>query len=97
MFFKVLGKMTEFQKIVIGVKIGQITKEQGLESLRQNLVRAINVGERMCIMIGNCTPDFKLHFNDPKIFPASKIFKFDEFRKKEVYKSILKEEEDYDL
>ena len=98
MFFKVLGKMTEFQKTVIGMKIGQITKEEGLDSLRSNLVRAMNVGERYCIMIGNIAPDFKNEYNHETFFPGvDKVFRFEHFRQKEVYKSILKPEEDMDL
>ena len=65
MFFEVKNKMTEFHRIFIGIKIGQITKEEGLEKIRSTLVQAVKAGERMCIFIDKIAPDFKVTYNDP--------------------------------
>ena len=96
MFFKIKAKLTEFHRLFIGIKIGQLTKEEGLEHCRATLVQAVKAGERMCIMIDRIAPDFKEEFNDETLFPTDKIFNFKEFRKMETYKSIITEEEDRD-
>ena len=96
LFFEVKNKMTEFHRTVIGIKIGQITKQEGLEKMRQTLVQAVKAGERMCIFIDKIAPDFKEQFNDPDHFPTDLIFNFDSFRQLDNYRSILREDEDYD-
>ena len=96
-FFKYQAKLVEFHRLAIGVQIGQITRQQGLESVRAVLVKAMQAGERLCIMIDKIAPDFIEKYTDAHIFPSEKIFDFKEFRKIETYKSLLLEEEDYDL
>eukprot|EP00355_Strombidium_rassoulzadegani_P004022 CAMPEP_0168616596 /NCGR_PEP_ID=MMETSP0449_2-20121227/5107_1 /TAXON_ID=1082188 /ORGANISM="Strombidium rassoulzadegani, Strain ras09" /LENGTH=180 /DNA_ID=CAMNT_0008657383 /DNA_START=20 /DNA_END=562 /DNA_ORIENTATION=+ len=96
LFFKVKAKLTEFHRTFIGIKIGQITKREGLDTMRAQLVQAMKAGERMCIMIGKIAPDFKEQFNDPLVFPTDTIFDFENFRKIENYKKVVREDEDYD-
>ena len=59
LFFRVKAKLTEFHRIYLAIKLGKLTVEEGLESVRADLVQAVKAGERMCIMIDHLAIDFK--------------------------------------
>lgn len=54
-------------------------------------------GDRVVFFIDKIAPDFKNKFTDPNYFPTDKVFNFNEWRQKENYKKILKEDEDKDV
>ena len=53
-------------------------------------------GDTLVLHSSKIVPDYKEKFYDKKTFPSDKIFDFQEWRKKENYKSILTEDEDVD-
>ena len=81
---------------MMSLKVGKLTREEVLETVRKPLVRAACYGERLCIMIGRQSPDFKTFFTDDKILPTHKVFDFNAWRAEDNYKSILQENEDTD-
>ena len=56
----------------------------------------MRIGDRYVINCGKLNIDLRM-YNDPVKFPVDLIFDFEEWRKDEVYKRIVKEEEDVDL
>ena len=60
------------------------------------MVKAMQAGERFCIMVDKLAPDFIEKYTDKNIFPTETIFNYNEFHKIDVYKSLLLEEENYD-
>ena len=77
--------------------MGTITREQAIETVRKGLVYAMRIGDRLVLYTGNISIDWKNIFNDAIWLPTDKIFNFAEWRKDEVYKKIVKPEEDVDL
>jgi hypothetical protein len=67
-----------------------------MEDIRKSLVYCMRSGDNLVIYFDKLAPDFKQRFNQPTL-PTEKIFKWAEWRKEEVYKSILKEDENFDL
>ena len=51
-------------------------------------------GDRYVLNCGRTNINFLKEFNDPVNFPIELIFNFDEWRKEEVYKKIVRPEED---
>ena len=54
-------------------------------------------GDRLILFVGKNTADFCNDFNDPENFPTDVIFNFDEWRKEENYKKIVRPEEELDM
>lgn len=52
--------------------------------------------DTLVIYVSNIAPDFKNNFSKEGAFPTDKVFNFNEWRKKENYKSILQDDEDKD-
>mmetsp|Transcript_4126 Transcript_4126/g.3994 ORF Transcript_4126/g.3994 Transcript_4126/m.3994 type:complete len:119 (+) Transcript_4126:220-576(+) len=67
-----------------------------MEEMRQYLVLTMKSGSTFVFFISKIEPDFKKEFNVDGIFPTDLIFNFEEFRKKENYKKLVKDEEDFD-
>ena len=65
--------------------------------MRKALVYAMRIGDRLVLHCGRYQVDFRSDFNDPINFPTDLIFNFDEWRKDEIYKRIVRPEEDVDL
>ena len=96
MFFRYKAHMVDLHKIQLSINLGKITKDEGIEQLRRALVYSMRIGDRYVINCGKLNIDLKM-FNDPVNFPVDLIFDFNEWRKDEVYKRIVREEEDVDL
>lgn len=95
-FFRYKATLVEFHKLSIAVTLGSQTKADVIERLRKNLVNTVKSGDTLVLFVDKIAPDFKVNFSD-KNFPTDKVFNFGEWRKKEVYKSILKGDEDVDV
>ena len=90
--------MIEVNKLSIGIAIGKYTKEEALEQIRRGLVYSMRSGDRLVLFCGNIAPDFKKEMtSDAANFPAEVVFNFNEWRKEENYKKIVRDEEDHDL
>jgi hypothetical protein len=86
--------MVEVAKLNLSLSMGKVTKEEAIESLRKQLVNAMRKGDRYVLNCGRTNINFLKEFNDPVNFPIDLIFNFDEWRKDEVYKKIVRPEED---
>eukprot|EP00350_Pseudokeronopsis_sp_OXSARD2_P009945 CAMPEP_0170549238 /NCGR_PEP_ID=MMETSP0211-20121228/7427_1 /TAXON_ID=311385 /ORGANISM="Pseudokeronopsis sp., Strain OXSARD2" /LENGTH=109 /DNA_ID=CAMNT_0010855155 /DNA_START=179 /DNA_END=505 /DNA_ORIENTATION=+ len=64
--------------------------------MREKTATAVKRGNRLIFQQSKCNCNYHIVFNDEKLFPANKVFNYEEWRKLENYKSILLEEEDYD-
>lgn len=89
--------MVELAKLQLSVSMGKITKDEAIDTVRKALVYAMRIGDRFVLHCGKNTINFKTEFNDPENFPIDLIFNFDEWRKDDVYKRIVRPEEDVDL
>lgn len=89
--------MMELAKLHLSVNIGKITKDEAIEELRKGLVYSMRLGDRYVLNCGKLQIDFMRDFHDPVNFPIDKIFDFQEWRKEENYKKIVRPEEDVDL
>lgn len=97
MFFTYKGHMIEVNKLQLSVALGRITKDEAIEQLRKALVLSMRKGDRLILFVGKNTADFCNDFNDPENFPTDVIFNFDEWRKEENYKKIVRPEEELDM
>eukprot|EP00350_Pseudokeronopsis_sp_OXSARD2_P009890 CAMPEP_0170547996 /NCGR_PEP_ID=MMETSP0211-20121228/6316_1 /TAXON_ID=311385 /ORGANISM="Pseudokeronopsis sp., Strain OXSARD2" /LENGTH=94 /DNA_ID=CAMNT_0010853273 /DNA_START=115 /DNA_END=396 /DNA_ORIENTATION=+ len=57
----------------------------------------MKTGDALVLHVDKLNPDFKKEFNLEESFPGDKIFNFGEWRRKEMYKTIVKEDEDVDV
>lgn len=57
----------------------------------------MRIGDRLVLNCGKYMIDFRNDFTDPVNFPCDLIFNFDEWRKEENYKRVVRPEEDVDL
>jgi len=89
--------MVELNKLSLSISLGRITKDEAIETLRKALVYSMRIGDRFVINCGKYSIDFRNQYNDPVNFPTDLIFNFDEWRKEENYKKIVRPEEDVDL
>lgn len=76
--------------------MGKLTKEESIEQIRKALVSAMRVGDRLVLNCGKYVVDFMKDFHCPINLPIKTMFNFTEWRKDEVYKRIVREEEDVD-
>ena len=97
MFFRYKAHMVELNKLSLSISLGRITKDEAIETLRRALVYCMRIGDRLVLHCGRYGIDFRTEFNDPVNFPTELIFNFDEWRKEENYKRIVRTEEDVDL
>ena len=79
--------------MVVGLLMGQ-SKEDAIERLRKTCVFAMKYGDNMVMFIDKTAPDFKTNFTHKTEFPTDMMFNFEEFRKKENYKKLLRGDED---
>ncbi len=96
-FFRYKAHMVELNKLSLSISLGRITKDEAIETLRKALVYSMRIGDRFVINCGKYSIDFRNQYNDPVNFPTDLIFNFDEWRKEENYKKIVRPEEDVDL
>lgn len=89
--------MVEINKLSLSISLGRITKDEAIEQLRKALVYSMRIGDRLVLNCGKYAIDFRNDFNDPVNFPTDLIFNFEEWRKDENYKKIVRPEEDVDL
>lgn len=68
-------------------------KVQAAEVLRQNLISASRVGKNLVINCAETVPDFE--DLDRRNFPSDLVFDFEEWRKRENFMKILKDNENY--
>ena len=98
LYYKYKSNLIEFYKDLAQVQAEKQTVEGAIEELRRRLVASMRTGEPLIIYLDHFMPDFyKEYTSDDTIFPAEKIFDFQEWRKDEVYKKIVREEENVDL
>ena len=79
--------------MVVGLLMGQ-SKADSIEKLRKTCVYAMKSGDNMVMYVDKTAPDFKTNFTDKADFPTEVMFNFEEFRKKETYKKLLRGDED---
>lgn len=97
-FFRYKAHLVEVNKLSIGLTIGKVTKEEAIEPIRKGLVHCMRSGDTLVLYLGNISPDFKTVFtSDETNFPAETVFNVKEWLKEEVYKKIVREDEDRDL
>jgi hypothetical protein len=96
-FFRYKAHMIELNKLSLSINLARITKDEAIETLRRALVYSMRIGDRLVLHCGKYNIDFMSQFNDPVNFPIEKIFNFEEWRKEENYKSIVRPSEDVDL
>ena len=96
-FFRYKAHMMELNKLSLSISLGKITKDEAIEQLRKGLVYSMRAGDRYVLNCGKHAIDFINEFNDPVNFPTQLIFDYDEWRKEENYKRIVRPEEDVDL
>jgi hypothetical protein len=89
--------MIELNKLQLSITMGKLTKDEAIETLRKALVYAMRIGDRLVLNCGKYNMNFLTDWTDPVNFPTQLIFDFDEWRKDEVYKRIVRPEEDHDL
>jgi hypothetical protein len=89
--------MIDIHKLVLSINLGKITKDEAIEQLRKALVYSMRIGDRYVLNMGKLNIDFRTQFDDPVNFPIDLIFDFDEWRNDDVYKRIVRQEEDVDL
>ncbi len=76
--------------------MGATTDAAICEELRTNTVMTMRFGKRFVIFFDKMAPDFNDRFNKDDCYPLSKITKFNDWKVKENYMSIVKEEENFD-
>ena len=74
---------------------GYQTKDQALEKLRAAVINAMREGQVLAVYLGDLKYDFSSDWTNKEIFPASTIFDFQKWRKKETYEKFVKQEEMY--
>jgi hypothetical protein len=89
--------MVELNKLSLSISLGRITRDEAIEQMRKALVYAMRIGDRFVLHCGRYSIDFRSEFTDPVNFPTDLIFNFEEWRKEENYKRIVRPEEDVDL
>lgn len=57
----------------------------------------MRIGDRLVLNCGKYIVDFLKDFDCPENLPIKTIFNFTEWRKDEVYKKIVREDEDVDI
>mmetsp|Transcript_40321 Transcript_40321/g.38793 ORF Transcript_40321/g.38793 Transcript_40321/m.38793 type:complete len:124 (+) Transcript_40321:103-474(+) len=65
-----------------------------MDEMRSYLVYCMKLGSPFVFFISKIEPDFKKEFNIQGTFPTDLIFNFQEFRKRENYLTLVKDEED---
>ena len=96
-FFRYKAHMVDLHKLMLSVNLGKITKDEAIEQLRRAIVYSMRIGDRFVLNCGKLNIDLKMNFDDPVNFPIDLIFDFEEWRKDDVYKRIVRQEEDVDL
>ena len=89
--------MIEINKLSLSVTLGRLTKDEAIEQMRRALVYAMRIGDRLVLHCGKYGIDFVREWTCPVNFPTNLIFNFDEWRKEENYKRVVRPEEDVDL
>lgn len=97
-FFRYKAHLIEVNKLQIGITMGKVTVEEAIEKIRRGLIYCMRSGDRLVLYCGNIAPDFKERFNsDATNFPSDLVFNFEEWRKEEHYKKVVRPDEDHDL
>ena len=89
--------MVELHKLQLAITMGKLTRDEAIETMRKALVYCMRIGDRLVLNCGKYNLNFVSEWADPVNFPTQLIFDFDEWRKDEVYKRIVRPEEDHDL
>ena len=97
-FFRYKAHLVEVNKLCIGITAGKTSKADAIETLRKALVHCMRCGDRLVLQCGRLAIDFKEQFDGgADNFPVDLIFNFNEWRKEENYKKIVRPDEDHDL
>ena len=92
-FFRYKATLDEVHKLSLGLQMGK-SKDEAIEELRRKLVYCMKSGDNLVLFVDKIAPDFKSTLYHKEDFPTDVIFNFQEFRKTEVYKKVLRGEED---
>ena len=95
-FFRYKAHLQEMHKHALGVTMGKYTVDEALDNVRKGLVYCMRAGEKLVVFCDKLAIDWKEKFNSAAMWPSDKVFDFAEWRKQDVYKKILKPEEDVD-
>ena len=97
-FFRYKAHLLEINKLHLGVTIGRMTKADAIEQVRKSLVSCMRTGDRLVLYCGKMAIDFLASFDGgPDNLPIETLFNFQEWRKEENYKKIVRPEENHDL
>ena len=88
-FFTYRATMHKVNRDIIKISLGEKTREEALEELRNELVSSMKLGDTFVMSVDNLTPDFKKDWNEKDVFPLEEICDFDKWRDDEEYKSIM--------
>ena len=80
----------------MNVKLGEKTKEEALEVVRRGIVYSMRIGDNFVINTGKLLIDWDKEWTDPALFPIE-IFNREEWREKENFIKIVREEENVGL
>ena len=94
-FFRYSNTLCELNKTQLAYSIGRKTLDEVKEELRIHFKSAMANGTTLAIFMDKTMGKFNDYF-DEKAFPKE-IFSPEEIVKKEIYKKILKEDEDKDV
>ena len=97
-FFRYKAHLVEVNKLAIAITAGKTSKADAIETLRKALVHCMRCGDRLVLQCGRLAIDFKEQFDGgAENFPVDLIFNFNEWRKEENYKKVVRPDEDHDL
>ena len=94
-FFNYKGKVVECAKGAVQAAMDPDKVPDIVEGWRKLFVAAMKIGTTCVLNIDKTAPDFMTKFNG-EMFPVPKIFQKEEITKKEVYLTMVKEEENVD-
>ena len=94
-FFKYKGFLFDFYFQHMRVENEQCTVDDAIEALRSNFIKAGRQGQHLLINLKDKAPDFINVYTKPEIFATEIAFNRNEWRKEEVHKAVLKQDENY--
>mmetsp|Transcript_10556 Transcript_10556/g.12021 ORF Transcript_10556/g.12021 Transcript_10556/m.12021 type:complete len:178 (+) Transcript_10556:30-563(+) len=93
-FFKYKAHLCEIHKIQIGVAMGTKTLDEAKEEIRSHLHYSMKAGDTLVFFIDKIMGKFNDYYDEA--FLPKEIFDPIEIVKEEIYKKIIKEDEDVD-
>ena len=94
-FFKYKGFLIDFQFQVLKTENERQTPADAVEALRDAFIKAARQGSHLCVNLDTTAPDFNTVYTSETGFAPQIAFNRNEWRKEEVHKSVLKEDEHY--